>query len=141
MTFTINVPGVPAPQGSKSAFIRGGRAVVVEGSSKTGRDAQRAWRTAVTLEAIAVRLESDAIAGPVDVKVAFTMPRPRSAPKKLHWAAKKPDLDKLLRSTLDGLTDSGIFVDDSQVVQLFATKALSNDGTTGAVITITELER
>lgn len=131
------VPGVPAPQGSKSAFRTGGRTVIVEGSSKVGREKHRAWRTAVTLQAIEWRTTNNVdapLAGPIKAQITFDLPRPKSAPKSAHWAAKKPDLDKLLRSTLDGLADAGVFVDDAQVVHLSAWKTLSIDGVTGAHI-------
>lgn len=137
----IYVVGVPAPQGSKSAFVRNGRAVVVEGSSTTGREKQKAWRTAVTLAAIEWRHNNDIdpITGPIAVTINFSMPRPKSAPVSARWASKKPDLDKLVRSTLDGLTDAGVWHDDAQVVELLARKNLKPiDGVTGAVITIRE---
>ncbi|MFM1966824.1 MAG: hypothetical protein RL134_2549 [Actinomycetota bacterium] len=130
------VHGVPAPQGSKSAFVRGGRAVVVEGSSKSGREKQRAWRTAVTLQAIEARGEAPAIDGPVKITVAFGMPKPKSAPKSMVWTTKKPDIDKLLRSTLDGLTDAGVWNDDSQVVHVEMAKQYATNGVTGAHIVI-----
>jgi crossover junction endodeoxyribonuclease RusA len=124
------VHGVPAPQGSKSAYQAKGRIVIVEGSSKAGRIAHRQWRTAVTLAAINWVNE---------LGVHFVMPRPKSAPKKAKWAHRKPDLDKLLRCTLDGLADAGVFRDDAQVVQLFSTKVLADNGVTGAWIALAPL--
>lgn len=135
----IFVHGVPAPQGSKSAFVRGGRAVVVEGSSKSGREKQRAWRTAVTLQAIEARGDQPTITGPVKVTIAFAMPKPKSAPKSVVWTTKKPDIDKLQRSTLDGLTDAGVWTDDSQVVHIEAAKQYAANGVTGAHIVIEQL--
>lgn len=136
------VPGIPAPQGSKSAYVRGGRAVIVEGSSKTGRANHRAWRAAVTLEAIAARTidddgtMTDTLDCPVSIHVRFVMPRPKSAKKGATWAATKPDLDKLMRSTLDGLADAGVFTDDSRVAGIIASKTLTDDGVTGAHIIV-----
>ncbi len=37
----LSVVGVPAPQGSKSAFVRGGRPVMVDGTSKTTTSSTR----------------------------------------------------------------------------------------------------
>jgi crossover junction endodeoxyribonuclease RusA len=135
LTFFIH--GVPAPQGSKSAYVRGGRAIVVEGSSKAGREKHKAWRTTVTLSGIAARSDNEQLVGPLHMRCDFVMPRPQSAPKKLRWAAKKPDLDKLLRSTMDGLTDAGVWLDDAQVVSLITTKRLADDGVTGAFVELT----
>ena len=135
MKFTVI--GVPAPQGSKSAFVRGGRAVVVEGGSTKGRQAHRAWRDAVSWSAH--ELAGESIEQPVSIRIDFVMPRPKSAPKKATWAPKKPDLDKLVRSTLDGITDAGVWRDDSQVVSLIATKRLAADEPTGAHIEISVL--
>lgn len=64
--------------------------------------------------------------GPVSVSLAFVMPRPKSAPKSKHVpAVKRPDVDKLARAVLDALTGVA-FVDDSQVIELAASKRLSN---------------
>jgi hypothetical protein len=38
--------------------------------------------------------------------------------KSVAFPAKRPDLDKLVRSVLDGLSDGGAFDDDSQVASL-----------------------
>jgi len=146
-TTTLYVPGVPAPQGSKSGFVRNGRAVLVEGTSAAGRAKHKAWRTAVTLSAIEYRNDNDlaTIEGPVAISITFLMPRPKSAPKKLRWAAKKPDIDKLLRSTFDGLTDAQVWRDDSQVVQLVDVKKVLHDlqqySGTGAFIQWVELDQ
>ena len=52
----------------------------------------------------------------------------------------KPDLDKLIRATLDGLADGGLIVHDQRVAQVTAAKRYAISGEpTGATITITEL--
>lgn len=49
--------------------------------------------------------------------MVFTLPKPLSAPKRRRtWPDKKPDLSKILRSTEDALTDSGIIRDDARIV-------------------------
>ena len=79
------------------------------------------------------------IDGPVSVKVAFTLPKPKSA-RKGAVPSKKPDLDKLVRSTFDALTDAGVWRDDSQVVSLQASKVYPNGlgglGVPGAIIIV-----
>ena len=133
----INVNGVPAPQGSKRAYVsKTGRAVVVE---QSGRVAP--WREAVrqqTQEALehtmsGQRWARECLTFPIEVTVHFWLERPRghygtgrnaaqvrpSAPLR---PASAPDLDKLIRSTLDGLTMGGAFCDDRQVVSISAHK-------------------
>lgn len=118
------VIGEPAPQGSKTAVVRGGHARLIEGGSTTGRQKHRAWREAVAWEAHAAALQHGPVDDdvPVDVQVEFRMPKPKSRPKRARWADRKPDLDKLIRSTLDGLADGGLVRHDSRVVRIAATK-------------------
>jgi Holliday junction resolvase RusA-like endonuclease len=137
----LQILGVPAPQGSKSAVNIGGHARLIEGSSTTGRAKHKAWRHAVADAA----LETCQDTGPVDpdaplaVDLDFTMPKPKSRPKKAVWCDRKPDLDKLIRATLDGLTDGGLVAHDSRVVKVTASKRYALPGDpTGAVVTISE---
>jgi hypothetical protein len=84
----------------------------------------------------------DAFTGPVSIEVTFTLRKPASAPKRrTTWPQRKPDLDKLLRSTFDALGDAGVWVDDSQVVEVVARKVFPDEGVDalshpGAVIRI-----
>jgi Holliday junction resolvase RusA-like endonuclease len=50
-----------------------------------------------------------------------------------------PDVDKLLRSTLDALTTAEVIVDDSRVVAVWAVKKYAK-AQAGAVITIESYE-
>lgn len=135
----LTVIGTPAPQGSKSAVVRGSHAVLIEGSSTKGRNAHRAWREAVAWEAHAVALrhghfDDDA---PLRITAEFWMPKPKSRPKRARWADRKPDIDKLLRSTLDGLADGGLVRHDSRVVDVRALKRYVVPGrASGAVLTV-----
>lgn len=124
MIFTIT--GItPAPQGSKR-HVGGGR--MVESSAKV-----RPWREAVRQEALATGLPITA--QPVFLRLSFTFARPkghRNAKGQLRPSAPvdhitRPDLDKLCRSTLDGLTGV-LFCDDSQVAFMVASKAYALPG-------------
>ena len=134
------IHGLPAPQGSKTAVRRGDRAIAIEGGSATGRQKHKSWRQAVTAAAVDVpdhqRTLSDKDA--VAVALRFWMPKPSSSPKRLWWAKVKPDLDKLVRSTLDGLADGGLLPGgDSRVVSLRVAKFYAAPGTpTGAYVRI-----
>ena len=138
---SFTVVGLPAPQGSKSAFVRGGRAVIVDGSSKAGRQKHLNWREDVTSEAISAQelRGGDQFVGPVSVHIEFFMPLPASdRHRTLH--ATKPDIDKLVRSVLDSLTTSAIIRDDSQVSALHVTKQYARDGHwTGASIALADM--
>lgn len=124
MIFTIS--GItPAPQGSKR-HVGNGR--MVESSAKV-----RPWREAVRQEALATGLPITAC--PVFLRLSFTFARPkghRNAKGQLRPSAPvdhitRPDLDKLCRSTLDGLTGV-LFCDDSQVAFMVASKAYALPG-------------
>jgi len=110
------VIGTPAPQGSKRAFVVKGRPVLAESSK-----AVRPWREAVKAAAYEVR-PLGPLDGPLELRVAFTLPRPKSAPKRRTAPDTRPDLDKLLRSTCDAIGEAGIWVDDARVVNVVAGK-------------------
>lgn len=114
MTLTFTVPGEAVPQGSKNAYARGNRIVLVESSSKLP-----AWRRTVAVHAKAALLD-DGFDGPVHVRVTFHMRAPHR--RTTTWPTKRPDLDKLVRAILDALTVAGVWADDSQVVTLTARK-------------------
>jgi Holliday junction resolvase RusA-like endonuclease len=121
---TIEVRGTPVAQGSMSAYVRGGHAVVTDQK----RSRLKPWREAVRSTAVDV-------AGPnwtpipreqpLRVRIWVALPRPASAPKRRRtWPVghQSGDVDKLARAILDALTDAGIWTDDSQVTELHITK-------------------
>jgi Holliday junction resolvase RusA-like endonuclease len=112
---TFEVFGVPAPKGSTKAFWRPGmrHAVVTHDNART-----KPWQQLV-LDAARTALGSAApMDGYVGVAVTFFLPRPASAPKRITLPGKKPDVDKLLRALLDGLTTAGVYRDDGQVTDV-----------------------
>lgn len=125
------VEGTAAPQGSKSGFIRGGRVVLVESSKKV-----KPWREAVGTKA--QESIEGLLDGPLVLEVEFVMPRPKAlGDKEAPPMVQRPDCDKLLRSTCDGLTGTA-YGDDSQVVTIRAHKRRAKPGETpGAHITLT----
>ncbi len=58
---------------------------------------------------------------PVELHLEYTFLRPDGAPKRRKLPSVKPDLDKLVRATLDALTGV-IYQDDGQVVNIIASK-------------------
>lgn len=132
------VPGVPAPQGSKSfkGFAGNGRAILTESSKKV-----KPWREAVAVYAAqAMRAAGEPpYAGPVTVDLGFILPRPTSFSKtRIAPATKRPDLDKCVRCVNDSLTGAA-FLDDAQVVGIKASKRVALHGEeSGCHITVTE---
>jgi Holliday junction resolvase RusA-like endonuclease len=110
MPHTIIVYGNPAPQGSKRFVgMKNGRGMMVESSKKV-----KPWREAVVW---AARENGAKVNGPVWLNIYFTLPKPKSAPKKREtFPDKKPDVDKLLRSTSDALVTAGVIEDDARII-------------------------
>lgn len=131
-TVAFFVPGVPAPQGSKTIQTRGGKSWLRECSKKVPE-----WRRRVSEAAAGVQWQLKHV--PLRVKITFVMPRIKAmgdgiAPQMVQ----RPDLDKLIRSTFDGMTGV-VFEDDSQVVHVDALKRRARNGeATGCHIEIFE---
>src|ERR1700689_3720692 len=110
------------------------------------------WREAVRAETQRVMQDHFQMNGPVAIEVTFSLPRPAghfgtgknytrvkaSAPA---WPAGRPDLDKLLRAVLDGLTMGGAWKDDAQVVQAATCKQYAGPALVGCLVEIGPLER
>ena len=145
----ITVHGTPAPQGSKRHV---GRGIMVESSKavKPWREAVK-WAALEQLDGEALERTGPLFADAVILRVEFVMPRPKAhyrtgkhahelRPDAPHLVARKPDVDKLLRSTLDALGEAGVWRDDAQVASVSARKVYLDNGTgpVGARITIRE---
>lgn len=123
----------PGPQGSKR-HVGNGR--MIEASKKVAP-----WRAAVALEIQKAWLAFDGFVifdEPVEVEVTFYLPRPSTVKRILP--SVPPDVDKLARSTLDGLVQGGALVDDSLVVNLTALKRYADGRPIGADIVIKTLQ-
>ena len=115
-TIMFQVHGLPATQGSSRAFVVKGKPIIT--STAKGLSA---WRRLVADVAQDFAPEQP-WEGPVGIDLHFGLPKPKSAPKTRRvWPDKRPDLDKLTRAVLDALTYV-VFADDSQVVEIRATK-------------------
>lgn len=130
-SLTVVVGGAARPQGSKSAYVIRGRAVLVE-SNKDLKKA-RAQVSAIIQEQAYLQ-KWPRINRPDDARVVvmFYFTPPKSWSKKKIAAALegqvqhtvKPDVDKLTRYLLDAVTDAGnVWEDDSQVNSITAEKA------------------
>jgi Holliday junction resolvase RusA-like endonuclease len=128
------VHGLPLPQGSKTGFVIGGRAVLTDG--KKG-PALKEWRLAIAAEARMWLQATNAapLSGPVSMRVTFYLPRPKSAPKRVLYPATKPDLDKLVRSVGDALKGLA-YEEDSRIVDILACKRFAVESAPRAEISI-----
>lgn len=131
MTIRFWVEGIPVPQGSMSAFVRGRHASIVDQKAKT----LHPWRDWVGQ----VGKQAQDAAGfasldePAQVALSFYLPRPAKhyGTGRNRWVLRadapmfptyKQDVDKLARGVLDALTQAGLIKDDGQVVELIALK-------------------
>jgi Holliday junction resolvase RusA-like endonuclease len=145
-SFSFTVFGVdPAPQGSKkyvgSRKSAAGNLIpmIVESSPKLP-----AWRKAVSEAVIQGMIDSgddSKFEGAVKVEAVFYLTRKPSVKRALPTVP--PDVDKILRSLMDGITARsksgeilGVWQDDSQVVRVDVSKVYAT-GQSGVAVTIT----
>jgi crossover junction endodeoxyribonuclease RusA len=142
MRIAFVVLGKPVPQGSKR-WLPAGR--MIEANNKE----LRPWRQAVTAAAVTARTDNNftALTGPVEVRLQFRFTRPKShygtgrnagklKPSAPRYVSVMPDLDKITRGILDGVTDAGLWIDDAQVVRLIAEKEYGEQA--GVIVTLGE---
>jgi Holliday junction resolvase RusA-like endonuclease len=137
---TFDVLGRPAPQGSKRAVRVGNTVRLLEQSKRV-----QPYRQAVAASAIEALHDTDdalrarLLTHPLWVVVTFLLARPQGhyrtgrhypllRPAAPARPAVAPDLDKLCRAALDGLTMSGAIRDDAQVVSLIAHERYAHPG-------------
>lgn len=118
------VTGEPKAQPRVKAYIRGSRAgVYTPGSANE-------WKERIRMEALKPDNAKLDQPGPYEVFLTFWLPRPKShmnskglpkasAPK---FPTGKPDVDNLAKAVMDVLKDTGVLVEDAQVVTLLVTK-------------------
>lgn len=146
---TFRVFGDPVPQGSKRHV---GHGVMVE----SGGARLTTWREDVKQAALAALAQSDFVLRddkPLEVTLIFSLRRPQShfstskarpralLPNAPSLHTKRPDVDKIMRSTLDALTAAGAIPDDSVIAYVAATKTWCDVAEQpGAYISIVDLE-
>lgn len=118
---TFFVPGIPVAQPRVKA-ARMGKFIRIYTPNVADN-----WKRSVSISHKAVALEPYIV--PVEVTMAFYMPRPKShfnknglKPNADKWHSSRPDIDNLIKAVLDALTDSGAWEDDSLVVNLAVQK-------------------
>lgn len=116
---SIMVKGNPVAQPRPRATIRGGKIRVYNKSTSNE------WKGSV-MAAFKdyINLNIDA---PVNIEIMYYMKRPKSMLRKkdifdIIPHIKKPDLDNLNKAVLDALTSARVWVDDSRVFNISASK-------------------
>ena len=135
--FNCRVIGIPQPQGSSRGFNVGGRVVITSDNPKN-----KSWRDTMSNSFVEASksLTRPIFSTPVFIVAEFIMPRTKSLPKKNKPHTVKPDLDKLLRSLGDSLSDSRIINDDSIIVRWHASKRYAAiDECPGLKVQVTEV--
>jgi len=124
----FSVIAEPKPKGSFRAYTytrkpeKGGGIGARVTNDNTGT---KSWESRVQFEAFTAMRQAKAKhdGGGIAIDVQFYLPMPQYLRKK-HYDGphlKKPDLDKLLRSTMDGLKGV-VYEDDAQVIRVTGAK-------------------
>lgn len=139
----LRVYGTPASQGSKR-WLPNGR--MIEADKKV-----KPWRHAIYAAVQHDAPDITPLEGPIAVRATFLFERPKAHYRTGKNAAllrdnaplyvtRVPDVDKVVRATLDPLTEMGVWHDDSQVVIVHAQKRYCGaDERPGALIDIEPL--
>ena len=127
---TIIIHGTPKAQPRVKAYRRGSHVGVY-----TPNTADE-WKAQVILAASAYHQKFE---GTVMLEVEFYLPRPKSH-KNDVYCQTKPDIDNLLKSTMDALSQAGVWHDDAQVAAVVMSKRYEQaNHTVGAVIRLEAL--
>ena len=117
----FTVYGIARPKGSMRAFVAGNRAVVTNNNPST-----KHWQNLVATMAQQNR-PSKIFEDAVSVKLEFQFIRPKSIKESQRpFPIVAPDIDKLQRCILDGLTGI-IYKDDCQVTNVVASKSYGDE--------------
>lgn len=145
MTIKFTVPGIPTPKG-RPRFRQAGNHVQTYTPYKTVLFENRVMHSYYEYRRTHPDIDLDTMRSkPLRVEMRFYMPVPKGTSKKnmeLMYSDdikpdKRPDIDNLAKSVLDGL--NGIaYVDDKQIVSLNCSKHYGALPRTEVTITTTE---
>ena len=144
----LRIRGLPAPQGSKKHV---GRGILVESSTKV-----KPWRQDIVSQSWD-QYKGEPMTGPLEMEIIFWFPRPQTHYRRIDGelsnviknnrpthttSCSDGDLDKIVRSTLDGLSAKAggcVIQDDSLVVKLSCEKRYVTEAEgCGAIIRVVE---
>ena len=121
----FEVFGEPAPKGSRTMGLRKNGTVY----TRPAHPREKTWTQAVAL----VCADLTPLDGPYEVQVKFRFTSPA---KPKYKYPSRTDIDKLCRSTLDGIVNGGLITDDRHITRLVAQKEY---GTEGCIVTVRSL--
>ena len=112
---SFEVFGLPKSKGSFRPFVnrKTGQALMVRGKSSVQ------WEQLVRSEAQRARTDQCPLDGPLACSITFRLQAPKTV--KREFPTTKPDLDKLVRGVLDGMTGI-LYKDDCQIVNIYCSK-------------------
>lgn len=130
MILTFRVYGVAVPKGNMRPLMvklkaTGMKVPILTESNRNVKSWSQLVAHAAN-EALGQVPDAEELTEAVRLSVAFYLPRPKSLGKKSLPHLKAPDLDKLVRAVKDALTHV-VYADDSQVVEVLATKQYTGD--------------
>ena len=142
-TITIKATGIPKGQPRARAFARNGMVRMYDPGTA------EAWKSCIA--AAAIPHKGIRLTGGLSVAIWFAMPRPKSHYRTGKYSGElrdgaparhtsKPDVDNMVKAVMDALTMIGIWQDDDQVCQLYATKGYARPGWTGAEIRVARVD-
>lgn len=121
---SVKVTGIPVPKPDPQCFGIGGRHRL---SIDEHRPGYLDWRGRVEAGGrVLQRAMGGTIDGPIGIRITTTHPFPASLkPDTRRHPTKRSsgDVDKITRLILDALTSSGLWHDDSQIVDQHTTQA------------------
>ena len=128
----FTAPFKALPQGSKTAFVVKGRAVVTDAHKGLipARKKVSAWVRDYAVGTDWIPPTKDT---PVSVELIFTFERPKSV--KRLWHTVKPDIDKLTRFALDAIVQADLIADDNQIHSISALKVYGERDSIWAKVT------
>ena len=145
-SWTFKVPGKPIPKGSARSFAikRSGQYTGKTATFQTNAGKLALWEAKIQFSAQRAGVE---LLPAATVIATFFLKRPKAhvgarglRPRAPLVPVVKPDLDKLIRALLDGLTGVA-WVDDSQVVSITAQKEYAElDEEEGVTVALMEAQ-
>lgn len=126
-SLVIVIDGDPAPKGSYRALMIHGKPRLIPMSKR-----EHKWRKTVAkaCELTKIRIPPRT---PVEAQETYYLKRPKTV--KRYLPTVPPDIDKLQRCLHDGITDSGLWDDDSRLVKVEAEKVYT-DGDPKVIVTL-----
>ena len=127
--FDIVIHGKPHPK--QRPRFGGGRAYSPKSNTENAKDIQAQF--------MVQRTGNEPLTGALYARISYYMPKPKSKCRvnsnPFPYADTKPDLDNMLKQTLDSLNGL-MFIDDSQIVSVVTNKMWASPDDERTVITI-----